>query len=146
MNGSDRKFDHLSRFWMNRIPIFVWLLIAVQTPILHAQDPYLEALQNEAEALSVDSVSNRSQQPRRAKNSSSSPPAWSANSQAPQSELPPKLSKKGFERALKGRFYGTFMFYRQLTGSQQKSVYAVYQRNPNVEVVREKVVNLLKEQ
>ncbi len=145
MNGSDRKFDHLSRFRMNRIPIFVWLLIAVQTPILHAQDPYLEALQNEAQALSVDSASNRGR-PRHAKNSSSSPPAWSANSQSSQSGLPPKLSKKGFERALKGRFYGTFMFYRQLTGSQQNSVYAVYQRNPNVEVVREKVVNLLKEQ
>jgi hypothetical protein len=60
--------------------------------------------------------------------------------------LPPKLSKKGLEQALKGRFYGTFMFYRQLTRSQQNTVYAIYQRNPSVEVVREKVVNLLKEQ
>jgi len=145
MNGSDRKFDHLSRFWMNRITILVWLLIAVQTPSLHAQDHYLEALQNEAEALSVEPASKRGRQ-KHAKTSSSSPPSWSANSQSAQSELPPKLSKKGLEQALKGRFYGTFMFYRQLTRSQQNTVYAIYQRNPSVEVVREKVVNLLKEQ
>ena len=145
MNGSDRKFDQLSRFWMNRITGFVWLLIAAQTPSLHAQDPYLEALQDEVQAIVPDSPSTQGRH-KRAQTPSSSPPSWSVDSLSSQLELPPKLSKKRFEQALKGRFYGTFMFYRQLTGSQQNAVYAVYKRNPNVEVVREKVVNLLKEQ
>ena len=145
MNGSDRTFEHLRRFLMNGIAVCIWPLIAVQSPSLNADDLYLEALQNEAKARPLAPASKRGTlMP--SKTSSSSSPAWSVDSQSAEEELPPKLSKKGFEQALKDRFYGTFMFYRQLTGYQRNTVYAVYQRNPKVEVVRKKVVDLLKKQ
>jgi len=74
----------------------------------------------------------------------SSPPAaaetpkWSTQQPVTSSESIKKgLTKPQFEEALKSRFYGSYLFYSTLSESKQQVVFEEYQKNNDIEHLRE---------
>jgi hypothetical protein len=107
-----------------------------------ASDPYMDALNAEADSVVVDPETEK-QKP--------SPleqvPAqggWSTQDQSMSLDLPPDLDRDDFEESLKLNFYGSYMFYNRLDDSAQEEVYQLYRQNPSIEPVRKRIMQLKK--
>ena len=98
----------------------------VSTPLLqkvHA-DAYLDALQDEAEELSVD-------------------PETAANKSAGETARSGDLSQTAFEKMLDKQFHGTFIFYSRLTEKNRLLAYQAYIKNPDIDLLRKTIMDLL---
>jgi hypothetical protein len=96
-----------------------------------AASSYLQQL--EAEAAATDSPT--------AKPTAHEPPANSANWSRQQTslseKLDPGLTIGQFEESLKQRFYGSYLFYSALNDTKQQAVYQEYQKDNDIEHLRE---------
>ncbi len=107
-----------------------------------AADSYMDALNAEADSVVVD--------PKTEKQKSiplDQVPAhsgWSTEDQSMSLDLPPNLEKNDFEESLKLNFYGSYMFYNRLDDPAQEEVYQLYRKNPSIEPVRERIMQLKK--
>ena len=65
-------------------------------------------------------------------------PKWSTQQPLTSNETVKQgLTKPQFEEALKSRFYGSYLFYATLSNSKQLVVYEEYQKNNDIEHLRE---------
>lgn len=96
-------------------------------PAAQAASSYLQQL--EAEAAATDNTP------------AAEPPAKSANWSPQQTSLSEKLdtglSIGQFEESLKQHFFGSYLFYSTLNDSKQQAVFQEYQKNSDIEHVRE---------
>ncbi len=121
-----------------KIIIFILLLLS---QVAFADD-YLDALEAEAEGLSVDKRTNANKvKPAKEDNK---PSEWSVSEQSLGSDIPPGLTQKQFATVLKKRFFGSYLFYKKLTTVQKESVYLAYKRNNDVEKIRNLIVDYYK--
>lgn len=103
----------------------VMMLFAVSN--LHAAhaDAYLNALQDEAADLSVD-------------------PRTTANKSAAEKAAENKdLQQDAFESMLDEHFQGTYIFYTRLSDENRALVYQAYTKTPDVNPLRQMIVDLL---
>jgi len=99
-------------------------------PVAHAAGSYLQQL--EAEAAATPSPDNPPP-PKAAANS----PNWSQQQTSVSDQVDAGLSKAQFEESLKQRFYGSYLFYSALNNNKQKVVYQEYQKNNDIEHLRD---------
>lgn len=104
------------------------LIVMLLSTTATAASSYLQEL--EAEAAATDDNAS--------KKNAESKPAWSQQNAGTNHETIDKgLAKPQFEEALKAHFYGSYLFYSTLTDSKQKVVYGEYQKNNDIEHLRE---------
>lgn len=105
------------------------LIVMLLSTTATAATSYLQEL--EAEAAATDDNAS--------KKDAESKPAWSQqqNAGANHETIDKGLTKPQFEEALKAHFYGSYLFYSTLTDSKQKVVYGEYQKNNDIEHLRE---------
>jgi hypothetical protein len=100
-------------------------------PAAQAASSYLQQL--EAEAAATDNST--------AKPAVHESPAGRANWSPQQALLGEKLETGltigQFEESLKQRFYGSYLFYSALNDTKQQAVYQEYQKDNNIEHLRE---------
>jgi hypothetical protein len=108
-----------------------------------AADAYTDALDAEADNISVDPLSE--------KPAATAPPendpvssGWSQDIQSMSQDIPPSLGKEDFEEAMKVNFYGSYMFYNRLDDGEQQEVYDYYRKNPSIQAIRERIIELKK--
>jgi len=93
-----------------------------------AATSYLEELN--AEAASNDQTESNSPQ--------AAQPNWTEQQPVGNHEkLDEGLSKEEFEKTLKSRFYGSYLFYSALSDTKQAVVYEEYKKNNDIEHLRE---------
>jgi len=56
------------------------------------------------------------------------------------------LSREDFEKALKRNLMGSYLFYRRLSAERQNQIYNAYLENPDPEVLRQAIVQSMKQQ
>ena len=92
-----------------------------------AAGSYLQEL--EAEAASTDNSAEQA--------APASTQNWSKQQTTASEKLDSGLSKPQFEDSLKNRFYGSYLFYSTLNDQKQQSVFQEYQKNSDIEYIRE---------
>jgi hypothetical protein len=107
-----------------------------------ATDPYMDALNAEADSVIVDPKTE--QQKPDFINQAPVPGGWSNQNQSMSLDLQANLDKEDFEEALKRNFYGSYMFYNHLDEADQAEVYEFYQNKPSIEPVRQRIMELKK--
>lgn len=110
-------------------PIVFLICGLMFNPAAQAASSYLQQL--EAEAAATDNTPTPE------------PPANSANWSPQQTSLSEKLdaglSIGQFEESLKQRYYGSYLFYSTLNDTRQQVVFQEYQKNSDIEHVREAI-------
>lgn len=110
-------------------PIVFLICGLMFNPAAQAASSYLQQL--EAEAAATDNTPTPE------------PPASSANWSPQQTSLSEKLdaglSIGQFEESLKQRYYGSYLFYSTLNDTRQQVVFQEYQKNSDIEHVREAI-------
>jgi len=127
----------------NLIGLILFLICYVLPLTLFASDPYTDALNAEANNITVDPDS-KGKDNSNVRGNAPSPGGWSNKTQSIGEGLPPELSKEEFEGALRGNFYGSYAFYLRLDEQKQEEVYRFYQNNPSIGPVRERIIQLKK--
>lgn len=107
-----------------------------------AADPYMDALNAEADSVAVDPASEK--QETNVLDQAPTLGGWSNQDQSMSLDLPANLEREDFEESLKLNFYGSYMFYNRLDEINQAKVYEFYQSNPTIEPVRERIMELKK--
>jgi hypothetical protein len=131
-----------------RVQIFAFSCIAsllfLVMPQAFAQDAYTDALNAEAETLSVDPGSSTQQQKQEQTGNAggSFASSWSRDAQAFEDNLPLGLGKADFEDALQEIYYGSYIFYKRLTPTQQETVFTRYRENISIDELRALIVEL----
>ena len=92
-----------------------------------AADSYLDAIQEEASDLKVDSAVGIDEP---------------NTPQAADAGIPADLDQGGFENLLRARYIGSFMFYNKLSDADKKAVYDEYTSSKDIEVIRKKIIAL----
>lgn len=128
--------------WPNWLLLVLLLGLGIPTS-LYADDAYMDAINAEADQLSVDPRSTDKKRDVQAKDFSQN--GWSNQAQSMDQDLPPRLKRNEFEEALKTSFYGSYMFYKRLDEQDQFEVYDLYTQNPSIELVRKRIMDLKKE-
>jgi hypothetical protein len=106
----------------------VWLLFGLlASPATFAADSYLQQL--EAEAAATDNTPQPVSPPAQR-------PNWSQQQATAGEKLDSGLSMRQFEESLKHHFYGSYLFYSALNNKKQKVVYQEYQKNGDIEHLR----------
>lgn len=110
-------------------PIGILLCGLMFNPAAQAASSYLQQLEAEAAATETTPAAP--------------PPANSANWSPQQTSLSEKLdtglSIGQFEESLKQRYYGSYLFYSTLNDTRQQVVFQEYQKNSDIEHVREAI-------
>jgi len=57
-------------------------------------------------------------------------------------ELPPDLDMAGFEESLRKQLFGSYLFYKNLSDTNKRAVYAEYQKTRRIEDIRNKITSL----
>jgi hypothetical protein len=91
------------------------LVLILLSPLLRADDAYLDAIRTEADKLDAASVVA---------------PARAAAEPA-----------AGFEQELQARYRGTYLFYKKLPPKSQEEVLLEYQQGASIEDVRKTIMN-----
>ncbi len=104
--------------------LFVGLLLSAGAS---AASSYLQEL--EAEAAATDNTAQPT--------APAATPNWSKQKTTVSEKLDPGLNKKQFEESLKSRFYGSYLFYATINDKKQQVVYEEYQKNNDIEHLRE---------
>lgn len=133
-----------------RVQIFTYsgiaslLLLAMSHAL--AEDAYTDALNAEAETLSVDPGTSTEQQKQEQSGvtGGSFASGWSRDGQLMAEGLPGGLDKGDFEEALQDAYYGSYIFYKRLTPTQQDTVFTRYQGNASIDELRALIVELKK--
>ena len=113
---------------------------------LYAQSDsdYLKSLEGEVSTLSLDNQT---------KNSVRKPPKKTLRTFSEGlgrikggaiSELIPGLTIDQFERVLKNNYIGSYLFYKRLNSSKKDQVYSFYQKSPDPNEVRKKILQVSK--
>lgn len=123
------------------IAVLAGLLIAPVARPVNAADSYIEGLEAEADGASVDGLSAVDPEPPPPDESAK----WHHQSQG-LGGLLPGLGAAEFEASLRRNYYGSYMFYSRLDPMSKKLVYETYTQEPNIEVVRQKILSLLSNQ
>lgn len=107
-----------------------------------ASDPYMDALNAEADSVIVDPKTEQKKPD--FINQAPVPGGWSNQNQSMSQDLPANLDQEDFEEALKRNFYGSYMFYNHLDQTDQAEVFRLYQSTPSIETVRQRIMDLKK--
>ena len=113
--------------WAQRMLIIAAVML---TPAVGCADAYLDALNSAAGGLEVDPVGE--------KVTAASKTGDAAPSSGGET-LPAGMSKDGFERFLRKRFFGSFAFYEKLDKAGKNKVFKAYGSRPDMEYVREQI-------
>lgn len=120
-------YETVRRRALHRYAILVFLLSV--TTQCFAATSYLEELN--AEAASESDGANNTSAP-------ASKADWNKQQTTGNHEKIDKgLSKEQFEKTLKSRFYGSYLFYSALSDTKQAVVYEEYKKNNDIEHLRE---------
>ncbi len=103
------------------------LITILMSTTASAASSYLQELEAEAAATDNDT----------SKKGTETKPAWSQQNAGTHETIEKGLTKPQFEEALKAHFYGSYLFYSTLADSKQKIVYGEYQKNNDIEHLRE---------
>ena len=117
---------------------FFALVGCLQSGVVLAQeDAYLRELESEAEGVKVDPETDRTQ-PGPAPESFTG--SWGADKQNLEEGLPPGLDREGFDSALEARFYGSYIFYRDLPRKARDEVYQNYTAGAGIDELRKLII------
>lgn len=107
---------------------------------------YLNALEGEAEGITLDKESTSAQQIAEEKSIPSELNSdWNPEQQATSSSgMPRGLSPKVFEETLKSRYFGTYLFYSRLSAPKKQEIFAFYQQNADPAAIRDHVIQVSK--
>ncbi len=127
---------------MRKIPIFsLTLFVAsawMHTGVLLAQeDDYLRELESEAQEVRVDPKTDRSRSESVPQSFTGS---WGADRQNLEAGLPPGLGREAFDEALEARFYGSYIFYRDLPRKARDEVYQNYTAGAGINELRKLII------
>ncbi len=106
---------------------------------------YLDALENEAEGLTLDKEAASKK-----KSSLSESPITSENTGKENNQsgeivnLTSGLSLEDLGEVLKNNYMGSYLFYKNMTASQKSEVFEFYRKNPGINQVREKIIEVKK--
>jgi len=119
-------------------------LFCVLSSSVIAEDAYMDAINAEAEGLSVDPGTESD-------NQTTSVPGggftggWDSEGQSLSEEgLERGLDQVDFEDALEEGFYGSYIFYKNLNKVKQNKVYEAYEKGADIEGLRELIIQLKK--
>jgi hypothetical protein len=108
----------------------ICLILGVPVLPVHAGDPYLDMLEEEAQVLELMKTAEQLD----AKAQSSV--GGISDENTTRAMLGPGMSAEQFDAALKGHFVGTYMLYDKLSAEQKAAVYARYQRDGRIMEIR----------
>jgi len=99
-------------------------------------DDYLRALESEAAEVAVDDTTlvEPDAPPRDAA------PRWNFGRREHLTGIPPGLDFDAFEKVLRDHFHGSYAFYVRLDQMGRKVVYDAYQRQPDIDHVRNEIL------
>ncbi len=103
-----------------------------------AADPFLETIQQEVDAVELDTRNQKSITGRSVAAPTKPRPAPGGKPPL-KFDMPTEMSREDFENYLQRRYFGSYAFYRKLTSGKRERVYRAYRKNPNIELVREKI-------
>jgi hypothetical protein len=109
----------------------------------YAEDPYMDALNAEAEDLQVD-PGTESEQQRTNIPGGSFTGGWDREGQSMSDGLERGLDQADFEDALEEGYYGSFIFYKNLNTGKQEQVYKAYQQGADIDGLRDLIIQLKK--
>lgn len=134
--------------WFFKKPIFlvnttlISILLSIsQAGFAQSSSNYLDALEGEAENLSLDRKT-QSKRSSRINSSSSSTPIPNSISNA--DGIQPNLSFDDFMLDLKANYFGTHIFIQRLSNPQKQEVYSFYLNNNNPRAIRKEVIRISK--
>ncbi len=117
---------------------FFALVGCLQTGVALAQeDAYLRELESEAQEVRVDPKTDRTR-PEVVPESFTG--SWGADKQKLEAGLPPGLGREAFDSALEERFYGSYIFYRDLPRKARDEVYNHYTAGAGIDELRKLII------
>lgn len=111
-------------------PIAILICALMFNPAAQAASSYLQQL--EAEAAATDNTPTAAEPPANSTN-------WSPQQTSLSEKLDTGLSIGQFVESLKQRFYGSYLFYSTLNDARQQVVFQAYQKDSDIEHVREAI-------
>lgn len=117
---------------MLRVTPLLALLVSLQLSSPALANSYLSELEAEA--------NNTGEQPQTTAKPNG---GWPKTKQRLSSQLDDGLSHEEFEQSLRDNYYGSFIFYNRLSDWNKKQVYASYQKNNDIEMIRNEIKNRL---
>lgn len=110
-----------------------------------AEDAYMDAINAEAEGLSVDPGTESDSQATTRTPGGSLTGGWDREGQSLGEEgLERGLDQIDFEEALEEGFYGSYIFYKNLNKVKQNKVYEAYEKGADIDGLRELIIQLKK--
>jgi len=131
-----------SRYTGQCLTRLILLFVCCIPLVTLASDPYMDALNAEADSVAVDPASEK--QEANVFDQAPTLGGWSNDAQSMSQDLPANLEQEDFEESLKLNFYGSYIFYKRLDDASQAKVYEYYQDNPSIELVRQRIMELKK--
>ena len=116
-------------------------LVPAQKVYAQVSSSYLDSLEGEASGLRLDNQTKVLPQKKAATIRRSETVQGGAIS-----DLKEGFSIEKFEQILKNNYIGSYLFYKRLNERQQEKVFLFYQDNPDPQKVRDKILQLTKEQ
>ncbi len=114
------------------------LLGYLQAGVVWAQeDAYLRELESEAQEVRVDPKTDRTR-PEVVPQSFTG--SWGADKQNLEEGLPSGLGREAFDAALEERFYGSYIFYRDLPRQARDEVYNHYTAGAGIDELRKLII------
>lgn len=130
-----------SDIWLKKGVFRLLLLMALQlvmgSSMAQTNPDYLKSLEGEAENLTLDKETELKSTQSKISNSV-------AGTEESPGSLTNGLTVEQFEMVLQKNYIGSYLFYKRLSNSQKKEVYAYYQNNPNPDLVRDKILQVSK--
>ena len=99
-------------------------------------DAYLDALQDAADDIHVDPASTSGASSAASVESAASVPRKSAGAEG---GIPRGLDLAGLASYLKQGYVGTYAFFKRLSDEQKSTVFAAYERQPQIEYIRDQI-------
>ncbi|MDJ0882034.1 MAG: hypothetical protein QNJ56_10325 [Gammaproteobacteria bacterium] len=125
--------------------LFMFILLGLFTKVAIAQanSDYLESLEGEASALTLDEETKTKTQNTQSSQGFDADKQW-VNKGGAIVELKPGLTIEQFEIVLKNNYIGSYLFYKRLENVQKDEVFMFYQDNPDPKSIREKILKVSK--
>ena len=125
--------------------LFMSILLGLFSKITIAQvsTDYLESLEGEASALTLDKKTKTTPQNLSSDQGLDLKQQW-VNKGGAIVELKPGLTIEQFEIVLKNNYIGSYLFYKRLENDQKDEVFVFYQDNPDPKSIREKILQVSK--
>ncbi|RMG59889.1 MAG: hypothetical protein D6717_00885 [Gammaproteobacteria bacterium] len=119
--------------------LVVAFLISLPCVACAEEADYLRTLQSEAQEVEVDPNTELSEQPVAPQSFTGS---WGSDTQSLEQNLPAGLDQEGFEQQLQSRFYGSYIFYKNLPDRARVEVYNNYRAGATIDELRKLIIEL----